>query len=101
MRIYLIITIFLLLPLQDVFAAQSALPIRFRHISREYGLSQSTVYDIARDSKGFMWFATQDGLNRFDGDRMAVACSVLTRGRMYLKPGKKIRASMPMQLIIF
>ena len=41
--------------------------IRFDHISIEQGLSQSSVLSIAQDQLGFMWFATLDGLNRFDG----------------------------------
>ncbi len=41
----------------------------FRHLSVEQGLSQSSVYSIAQDAQGFMWFATQNGLNRFDGYR--------------------------------
>ncbi|MCB0190587.1 MAG: SpoIIE family protein phosphatase [Anaerolineae bacterium] len=41
--------------------------IRFDRISIEDGLSQSTIYAIAQDHHGFMWFGTQDGLNKFDG----------------------------------
>ena len=41
--------------------------IRFDHISLANGLSQSSVNCILQDSKGFMWFGTQDGLNRYDG----------------------------------
>jgi len=41
--------------------------LRFDHISLEQGLSQSTVFTIAQDSTGFMWFGTEDGLNRYDG----------------------------------
>jgi two-component system sensor histidine kinase ChiS len=41
--------------------------IRFDHISIEEGLSQSVVTAIYQDSQGFMWFGTQDGLNRYDG----------------------------------
>ncbi len=41
--------------------------IKFEHISLEQGLSQSSVYCILQDSKGFMWFGTQDGLNKYDG----------------------------------
>src|SRR4249920_285387 len=39
----------------------------FRNLSINEGLSQSSVMDIAIDSLGFIWMATQDGLNRFDG----------------------------------
>jgi signal transduction histidine kinase/ligand-binding sensor domain-containing protein len=40
---------------------------RFKRISIREGLSQSCVTVIAQDRKGFLWFGTQDGLNRFDG----------------------------------
>jgi len=33
------------------------------------GLSSSTVYDIIQDKEGFIWIATLNGLNRFDGKR--------------------------------
>src|SRR5690606_5440024 len=36
-------------------------------ITTEDGLSQSTVNDIRQYSKGFLWFATDDVLNRYDG----------------------------------
>lgn len=44
-----------------------AKPVRFERLSLEEGLSQSVVLDILQDRQGFMWFATQDGLNRYDG----------------------------------
>jgi ligand-binding sensor domain-containing protein len=43
--------------------------VRFRSFSTELGLAQSTVSDLAVDSFGFLWLATQDGLSRFDGRR--------------------------------
>jgi ligand-binding sensor domain-containing protein/signal transduction histidine kinase len=41
--------------------------LRFDHISIEQGLSQSSVRVIFQDSIGFLWFGTEDGLNRYDG----------------------------------
>lgn len=38
-----------------------------QHWSLEEGLPQVGVADLAQDSRGFLWVATQDGLARFDG----------------------------------
>jgi ligand-binding sensor domain-containing protein/signal transduction histidine kinase len=41
--------------------------IRFETLSVEHGLSQSTVRAIMQDTQGFLWFGTDDGLNKYDG----------------------------------
>ena len=41
--------------------------VSFAHIGLEDGLSQSTVLSITQDVQGNMWFATFNGVNRFDG----------------------------------
>lgn len=48
----------------------------FSHIDIEDGLSQNTVFCIHQDAKGFMWFGTKNGLNRFDG----YSFKIYTRG---------------------
>jgi len=41
--------------------------LRFKRISTADGLSQTRVAQIIQDDRGFLWFGTQYGLNRFDG----------------------------------
>ncbi|MDH3711075.1 MAG: ATP-binding protein, partial [Cyclobacteriaceae bacterium] len=41
--------------------------IQFDRVGFQEGLSQTTVYAIFQDSKGFMWFGTRDGLHKYDG----------------------------------
>ncbi len=42
---------------------------RIDHITENDGLSYRWVFDITQDRNGFLWFATYDGLNRYDGTR--------------------------------
>ncbi|MBP5487788.1 MAG: response regulator [Bacteroidales bacterium] len=42
----------------------------FKNISVSEGLSHNTVNDILQDHTGFMWFATKDGLDRYDGNKI-------------------------------
>lgn len=41
----------------------------YKYISVENGLSSRMVYSIKQDKKGYMWFLTHDGIDRFDGKR--------------------------------
>ncbi len=45
----------------------SSILFRVDHIGVNDGLTQGSVYSMLKDSRGFMWFGTQDGLNRYDG----------------------------------
>lgn len=51
---------------------QAQQKVRFTHYTADDGLSQNRVMSILQDKKGFMWFATWDGLNRFDGRHFKV-----------------------------
>jgi ligand-binding sensor domain-containing protein len=65
-----------------IFAAANLLPltsyaqekdaVQFTHLTTANGLSQSSVVAILKDKYGFMWFGTQDGLNRYDGYKFKV-----------------------------
>ena len=55
--------------------------IKFKHLSLREGLSQSTVNCMFQDEKGFMWFGTQDGLNRFNGYEFTVYKNTLGDSR--------------------
>lgn len=46
--------------------------IYFQSLSIEHGLSQSSVFDIQQDQQGFIWIATMNGLNRYDGNTFLV-----------------------------
>jgi signal transduction histidine kinase/ligand-binding sensor domain-containing protein/DNA-binding response OmpR family regulator len=41
--------------------------LNFKHLTSDDGLSQNFISCILQDQKGFMWFGTKDGLNRYDG----------------------------------
>jgi signal transduction histidine kinase/ligand-binding sensor domain-containing protein/DNA-binding response OmpR family regulator len=45
---------------------------KFIHLTTSDGLSQSSVFSILKDYKGFMWFATDEGLNKYDGYKFTV-----------------------------
>ena len=44
----------------------------FKNYTVKDGLSQNTVIRTLEDSKGYIWFCTRDGLNRFDGTEFEV-----------------------------
>ena len=53
-------------------AAPTAWKIRFDRLNTESGLSQNGVRAILQDRRGFLWFGTYDGLNRYDGYRFKI-----------------------------
>jgi diguanylate cyclase (GGDEF)-like protein len=65
---YLVFTFLIIL--KPLHAAQDN--IRFQRIALEQGLSQETILSAYQDQEGFMWFGTQEGLNRYDGYQFKV-----------------------------
>lgn len=66
-----VIALWLWLPV-NIFPFAMEPQIRFSRLSDRQGLSNNTILSIAQDHEGFIWIATWDGLNCFDGHRFRV-----------------------------
>ena len=55
-----------LLILLSILPARS-LPYKINYLTADDGLSRNLVTELFRDSHGFMWIATSNGLDRYDG----------------------------------
>ncbi len=58
---------FLLFSLNILLSGAEGGGLEFKKISVPEGLSNPTVISISKDHKGYMWFGTYEGLNKFDG----------------------------------
>jgi ligand-binding sensor domain-containing protein len=72
------------------------------HYDTKDGLASSTVYWICQDKKGYIWFATDNGLSRFDGkkftnyttedglsDNEVLSIDTDSKGRVWIMPFNK------------
>ena len=67
---FCILSIFLTILLFSIKGFGYNLPVpenRFNHLIAPSGLSQSSIFCLAQDEKGFIWMGTKNGLARFDG----------------------------------
>lgn len=64
-----LITLFLLLCTVQL---HSQVNLNYQQITTADGLSQGFVFDIIQSRDGFIWIATKDGINRYDGSRFKV-----------------------------
>jgi len=69
-RLHVTVCICFFLTLNTLFAQSQSL--YFQNLSLDDGLSQSTILAIQQDQLGLMWFCTQDGLSRYDGNTFRV-----------------------------
>jgi len=74
MKAYIIFTSMLIMMISSSSLAFDH--IRFGKLSTRHGLSQSNVLCILQDSKGYMWFGTQNGLNVFNGYELKVFTNI-------------------------
>lgn len=44
----------------------------FKHYTVEQGLASSEVYQVRQDSKGYIWFATGNGVSRFNAMNLKI-----------------------------
>ncbi|TAG54217.1 MAG: hypothetical protein EAZ27_09390, partial [Cytophagales bacterium] len=44
----------------------------FEHVTIDDGLSSNSINEILQDKKGFIWFLTSKGLNRYDGSSVKI-----------------------------
>ena len=61
-----------LLSLSCLFCKAQPSTLYFRNISTGNGLSHNKINCIIQDKRGFTWIGTDDGLNRYDGNRFQV-----------------------------
>ena len=91
----IVLQLLLLLNVRDVFSQDYS----FIQYDTRAGLAGSVVYDAIQDKEGFMWFATENGLSRFDGknfktfttkdglpDNEVLKLFVDSKGRLWIMP---------------
>ncbi|MBX2842120.1 MAG: hypothetical protein KTR26_10125, partial [Flammeovirgaceae bacterium] len=67
-----VFSIFIFLTLSSFWGANPKPYLKFNHLSIKNGLSQNSITCIIQDNKGFMWFGTWEGLNKYDGHKFSV-----------------------------
>ncbi|TDR40017.1 two component regulator with propeller domain [Tahibacter aquaticus] len=72
MALRALLALLLAAALPAVAARLQADAVRFQNYDVEQGLSHGRVRAIAQDGSGYIWIATRDGLNRFDGRRFRI-----------------------------
>lgn len=69
--VYIVFLLFQIIILTTCLFSQHE-DLKFIHLTTEQGLSHGDVMATVQDSEGFIWFGTQDGLNRYDGHQFKI-----------------------------
>ncbi|NOS93484.1 MAG: response regulator [Cyclobacteriaceae bacterium] len=64
--------VWVILFLIPIYGSYGQPEIRFEHLTVDDGLSQSSITSLIQDRSGYLWIATLDGLNRYDGHSFRV-----------------------------
>ncbi|WP_033957604.1 hybrid sensor histidine kinase/response regulator transcription factor [Psychroserpens jangbogonensis] len=59
--------VLIILSFPKAFSQSNDNSLRIKHFNLENGLSQASINDLIKDNHGFIWIATANGINRFDG----------------------------------
>lgn len=77
-RLVIIVTLLILFfPFTVKVFAMGEADLKFQRITVEDGLSQASVNKVFQDSKGYMWFGTFDGLNRYNGKDIRIYKNII------------------------
>lgn len=68
----IVTTLAISVPLAGPANAAKNLAVRFERLTVSDGLSSGYVNQIVQDDRGFLWFATEHGLNRYDGREIRI-----------------------------
>ena len=66
-KLFLFVSIFLF-----SFTVAAQYHFSFSHFTSDNGLSQNSITAMMKDRKGYVWFGTRDGLNKFDGNNFTL-----------------------------
>jgi len=70
--LYIYFKIFCLIFLSSSLSIAQKKDIQFSHLTSQDGLASNSVFSIVQDNKGFLWFGTYNGLNRYDGYKLTL-----------------------------
>ncbi|MDB5120647.1 MAG: histidine kinase [Sphingobacteriales bacterium] len=72
--------------------------VKFTHLTNLDGLSQSSVEAFLKDKHGYMWFGTQEGLNKYDGYKFTVYRYKASNGDVFFGGENEFNAFNPATL---